>query len=147
MLHKFSLGNRCLTEWQTSSSWLYAVETRVYLLCFVSVAKEVNGVVPGEVRALTLCIIVSGGYDCPAVGLGCPAAALSLSEEWNLAAKGWGGPGFGLDLVPVLFPLGGLGCLLPSRRSPENRVDEAPPWEKLRSRRPGSAVHPSAPAD
>lgn len=149
LVRKFSLGSRCLTEWQTNSSWLYAVETSVYLLC----VRHQGGqrcrcrVVSREVRVLTLCIIVSGGFDCPGVGLGCPAAALSLSEEWNLAAKGWGGPGFGLDLVPVLFPLGGPGCLLPSRRSPENRVDEAPPWEKLRSRRPGSAIHPPAPAD
>lgn len=65
-----------------------------------------------------LCIIVSGGYDCPSVGSGCPVAALS-SEGWDQAGKGCGEPGFGLDLLLVLFPLGGLGCLLPLRRSPE----------------------------
>lgn len=72
-----------------------------------------------EVRVLTLCILVSGGYDCPGVGPGCSVAALSLSEEWDQAGKEWGGPGFGLDLLLVLFPLGGLSRLLPSRRSPE----------------------------
>lgn len=54
--------------------------------------------------------------------------------------------------APGTFPSWRPGLSLTLEKVPrglslENWVDESPPREKLRSPRPGSAVHPSAPAD